>query len=64
MSWIMHVLPPQPTGGSFMKPLESWVNRIHLGEAEPVSAGEGFWEGGFYKKQRTSDEPSISEKCS
>jgi len=47
-----------------MKPLESWVNRIHLGEAEPVSAGEGFWEGGFYKKQRTSDEPSISEKCS
>ena len=47
-----------------MKPLESWVNRIHLGEAEPVSAGEGFWEGGFYKKQRTSAEPSISEKCS
>lgn len=38
-----------------MKPLESWV---HLGEAEPVSAGEGFWEEGFCKKR--DDEPSIS----
>lgn len=37
-----------------MKPLESWVNRIHLGEAEPVSAGEGFWEEGFCKKEMMS----------
>ena len=50
MSLIMHMLPPQPTGGPFMKPLESWVNRIHLGEAEPVSAGEGFGKGGFCKE--------------
>ena len=59
----MHMLPPQPTGGPFMKPLESWVNRIHLGEAAPVSAGEGFGKGGFCKEQRTSDESSISVKC-
>ena len=47
MSLIMSVLPSQRTGGPFTKPLESGVNRMHSGEGEPVSAGDGgFCEGG------------------
>lgn len=46
----MSVLPPQYTGGLFMKALESWVDIMHLEKGEPVSTGdETLCEGSSVK---------------
>lgn len=47
-----------------MKPLESWVNIMHLGKGEPVLTwDEKLCEEGFTKSGRSSYESSIFVKC-
>lgn len=63
MSFIMSMLPPQHTGGPFMEPLESWVNRMHVGKREPVSTrDERLCKEDFMKCAESSYESSISLK--